>query len=74
MFIINNQHLYFLFFQIRTLRVLILPKTTSDHYSSSGRHSSYLLLAICVTQPVLMYILTKHLVSFQAINEMELTQ
>lgn len=50
------------FFLIRTLRVLILPKTTSDHYSSSGRNCSYLLLAICFAQPFLMYILTKHLV------------
>ncbi|KFM60161.1 Protein YIF1B-A, partial [Stegodyphus mimosarum] len=53
------------FFLIRTLRVLILPKTTSDHYSSSGRQSSYLLLGICIIQPILMYILTKHLVTFQ---------
>ena len=60
------------FFLIRTLRVLILPKTTSDHYSSSGRHSSYLLLAICVAQPFLMYILTKHLVSTQSITDTEI--
>lgn len=57
------------FFLIRTLRVLILPKTTSDHYSSSNRHSSYLLLSICITQPFLMYILTKHLVALKDVTE-----
>ncbi|KAF8794335.1 protein YIF1B-B-like [Argiope bruennichi] len=51
------------FFLIRTLRVLILPKTTADHFSSSSRHSSYLLLGISIIQPILMYVLTKHLVS-----------
>jgi len=60
------------FFLLRTLRVLILPKTTPDHYSSSGRHSSYLLLAICIAQPFLMYMLTKHLV-MQPIQEEPLT-
>ncbi|GBM91776.1 hypothetical protein AVEN_137532-1 [Araneus ventricosus] len=51
------------FFLIRTLRVLILPKTTADHFSSSSRHTSYLLLGISIIQPILMYVLTKHLVS-----------
>ncbi|KAG8193202.1 hypothetical protein JTE90_005551 [Oedothorax gibbosus] len=58
------------FFLIRTLRVLVLPKTTSDHYSSSGRHGSYLLLGISLAQPIFMYILTYHLVSHASpINE-----
>lgn len=59
------------FFLIRTLRVLVLPKTTPDHYSSSSRHNSYLLLGISFVQPLLMYILTKHLVIQQKINELK---
>ncbi|XP_054714378.1 protein YIF1B-B-like [Uloborus diversus] len=57
------------FFLIRTLRVLVLPKTTADHYSSSSRHSSYLLLIICIVQPILMYALTKHFVSQQTVSQ-----
>lgn len=52
------------FYLLRTMRVLILPKTTADHYGTGGRRNSYLLLGICLAQPVLMYILTRHLVSY----------
>ncbi|XP_015914047.1 protein YIF1B-A [Parasteatoda tepidariorum] len=59
------------FFLIRSLRVLVLPKTTSDHYSANSRQNSYLLLGISIAQPILMYILTKHLVFNQKINELK---
>lgn len=53
------------FFLVRTLRVQILPhsETEGGSYSSGGqKRSLYLILSICLAQPVLMWWLTRHII------------
>lgn len=49
------------YFMLKTLHVSFLAHSSSDHYSGGGRTNTYLLLAICVIQPIMMYWLTYHL-------------
>lgn len=51
-----------MFFLIRSLKVQILPESSEEAHTSRGsKRRTYLLLFIAVLQPLLMWILTKHL-------------
>lgn len=52
------------FFLVKTLRVQILPKAAPSHQPSShgNKRRMYLLLCIAVAQPVLMFVMTHHLI------------
>ncbi|XP_028396071.1 protein YIF1B-A-like [Dendronephthya gigantea] len=49
------------FFLVRTLRLIILPEADADSIGRASKRRVYLLLFIALLQPVLMYILTRHL-------------
>lgn len=51
------------YFLLKTLHVSILAHSSSNHYTGGSRISTYVLLGICVIQPILMYWLTYHLVA-----------
>ncbi|XP_067133479.1 protein YIF1B-B [Centruroides vittatus] len=51
------------YFLLKTLHVSILAHSSSGHYAGSSRMSTYVLLGICIVQPIMMYWLTYHLVN-----------
>jgi len=56
-------HMGLFTFQVRTLKVQILPRSDSDQYHGGGtKRSLYLILSVSLAQPVLMWWLTRHIV------------
>lgn len=49
------------FFLVRTLRLIILPEADADSIGRASKRRIYLLLFIAVLQPLLMFVLTRHL-------------
>ena len=59
-----NGCLKLLFFQARTLRLIILPEAASDGVARASKRRLYLLLFISLVQPMFMFMLTRHLNQF----------
>ncbi|XP_064484281.1 protein YIF1B-B-like isoform X2 [Ornithodoros turicata] len=50
------------FFLLRTLRIAVLSNPSSDQYGHNSRKGLYLLLGICILQPIMCYFMTYRLV------------
>jgi len=53
------------FFLMRTLRVQVLPHQDADGFTRGGKRSLYLIMAVSLAQPLLMWWLTSYIMVFR---------
>ena len=60
----DEENLFCLHVQVRTLRLLILPQAAVDGIAHGNKRRNYLLLMMAVVQPCLMFWLTSSIVGY----------